>query len=361
MATSWFLSLGRTCINIDKDARRILITGGAGFIGCNSTDYFLRTGHVVTIYDNLSRHGGRSNLDWLYATHGGDRLHLIQADIRDYDSLAEAIAHARPMAVLHLAGQVAVTTSVVNPREDFEINAVGTFNVLEAVRHHAPEAALLYASTNKVYGSMDDVAIVDHDGRYAYADYPYGIPESYPLDLHSPYGCSKGAGDQYVRDYARIYGLRTLVLRQSCIYGQRQFGVEDQGWVAHFVIAAVNDRPTTIYGDGKQVRDVLHVDDLVRAYSMAIEQINKLSGEILNVGGGPENTLAVWAEFGPLLAALKGGMTPVSYGPWRPGDQRVFIADIRRAKKLLSWQPLVSPENGIEMLYEWVSANRSLF
>ena len=339
----------------------IFITGGAGFIGCNSADHFLRQGKQVTIYDNLTRKGGRSNLDWLYGEHGGDRLHLIEADIRDYDRLSMAVAEAAPEVVLHLAGQVAVTSSVVDPREDFEINALGTFNVLEAVRHGAPEAAVLYASTNKVYGGMEDVGIVQRGQRYEYADYPLGVPESFPLDFHSPYGCSKGAGDQYTRDYARIYGLRTLVLRQSCIYGQRQFGVEDQGWVAHFVIATVMGRPISIYGDGLQVRDVLHVDDLVAAYQAGIDRIDALSGEVFNLGGGPENTLAVWTEFGPLLEELAGRPVPVHYGPWRPGDQRVFVANIQRAEELLGWRPQISPREGITRLYRWVAGNPGLF
>ena len=341
--------------------QHVFITGGAGFIGCNSVDHFLARGDTVTIYDNLSRKGGRSNLDWLHTRHGGARLALIEADVRDYERLASAVAGSSPAIILHLGGQVAVTQSVVNPREDFEINALGTFNVLEAVRHHAPDAAVLYASTNKVYGGMEHVGIVRDGDRYAYADYPHGIPESFPLDFHSPYGCSKGAGDQYMRDYARIYGLRTLVLRQSCIYGQRQFGVEDQGWVAHFVIATVLNRPIAIYGDGMQVRDVLHIDDLVAAYQLGIDRIDDLRGEVLNLGGGPANTLSVWAEFGSLLEELAGRPVPVQYGAWRPGDQRVFVADIRLAEQRLGWRPQVSPAEGVRQLYEWVAANRELF
>jgi len=341
--------------------QHIFITGGAGFIGCNSADHFLQRGDTVTVYDNLSRKGGRANLAWLHERHGGERLSVTEADIRDYDRLAEAVATTAPAVVLHLAGQVAVTSSVVNPRQDFEANALGTFNVLEAVRAHAPGAAVLYASTNKVYGGMEHVGIVRQGDRYAYADYPHGIPETFPLDFHSPYGCSKGTGDQYARDYARIYGLRTLVLRQSCIYGQRQFGVEDQGWVAHFVIATVLGRPIAIYGDGMQVRDVLHIDDLIAAYQRGIERIGELRGEVLNLGGGPANTLAVWAEFGPMLEALAGHPIPVQYGPWRPGDQRVFVADIRRAEALLGWRPRVSPAEGVRRLYAWVADNGELF
>jgi len=339
----------------------VFITGGAGFIGCNSADHFLRQGQTVVIYDNLSRKGGRSNLEWLHERHGSGRLHIIAADIRDFDRLATAVSETAPDIVLHLAGQVAVTSSVVDPREDFSINALGTFNMLEAVRLHAPTAALLYASTNKVYGGMEEVRIVRNSERYAYADFPHGISESFPLDFHSPYGCSKGAGDQYTRDYARIYGLRTMVMRQSCIYGRRQFGVEDQGWVAHFVIATALDRPIAIYGDGMQVRDVLYIDDLVAAYQAGIDRIDELSGEVFNLGGGPDNTLAIWTEFGPLLEELAGRPVPVHYGPWRPGDQRVFVADIQRAERMLGWRPKVSPAEGIRRLYEWVMANPKLF
>lgn len=337
---------------------KIIITGGAGFIGCNSADHFLRQGHDVVVFDNLSRVGTPANLAWLQANHG-DRLSFIEGDIRHYEQLAQAIDGAD--VVLHLASQVAVTTSVLNPREDFEINALGTFNVVEAVRSQAPAAAVLYASTNKVYGSMAAVGVVEENGRYAYADHPHGISETYPLDFHSPYGCSKGTGDQYVLDYARIYGLRTLVFRQSCIYGQRQFGVEDQGWVAHFVIATLFNRSISIYGDGKQVRDLLHVTDLIRAYEAGLARIDDLSGTAINLGGGPQNTLSVWTEFGPLLASLVGHDVPVTHHAWRPGDQRVFIADIRKARELLGWEPQISPQEGIADLYRWVENNKALF
>lgn len=338
-----------------------LITGGAGFIGVNSANYFARQGHTITIFDNFSRKGGESNLQWLRQRHDATVLQVVRGDVRSAEDVNTAVRQSQPDVVLHLAGQVAVTTSVHNPREDFEINALGTFNVLEAVRHYAPDAAVLYASTNKVYGGMEDVAVVEEATRYAYRDFPQGIPESYPLDFHSPYGCSKGAGDQYTLDYARIYGLRTAVLRQSCIYGPRQFGVEDQGWVAHFIIAAVLERPLSIFGDGKQVRDLLHVYDLVRAYEYAIDRIDDVKGEAFNLGGGPRNTLSIWAEFGPLLARLHGREVPVSYGEWRPGDQRVFVADINKARARLGWQPELSPEQGIQQLYEWVAANPTLF
>ncbi len=337
---------------------RLFITGGAGFIGCNSADYFLQQGHDVVVFDNLSRKGGPANLAWLQARHG-ERLHFFAGDIRDYDALAAAIGGAD--AVLHLASQVAVTTSVQNPREDFEINALGTFNVLEAVRHQCPDAAVLYASTNKVYGGMAGAKVVLDNGRYRYANYEHGIPETYPLDFHSPYGCSKGAGDQYMLDYGRIYNLKTMVFRQSCIYGRRQFGVEDQGWVAHFVIATIMNRPITIYGDGKQVRDLLHVQDLIRAYELGIQKIDALRGEVFNVGGGPENTLSIWTEFGSLLAELAGHEVPIIQAGWRPGDQRVFVADIRKIGQKLGWQPTISPQQGIRDLYDWVATNPGLF
>jgi CDP-paratose 2-epimerase len=337
---------------------KFFITGGAGFIGCNSSDYFLQQGHEVTIFDNLSRKGGPANLEWLRSRHG-ERLHYVSGDIRTYDALAAAIGGAD--VVLHLASQVAVTTSVQNPREDFEINALGTFNVLEAVRQHVPDAAVLYASTNKVYGGMEGAKVVLANGRYRYAEYTHGIPETYPLDFHSPYGCSKGAGDQYMLDYARIYGLKTMVFRQSCIYGQRQFGVEDQGWVAHFVIATTKNTHITIYGDGKQVRDLLHVKDLVTAYELGIEQIETQRGEVFNVGGGPQNTLSIWTEFGPLLAELAGHEPAVTRAEWRPGDQRVFVADIRKIRSQLGWQPTISPPKGIRDLYNWVTENPDLF
>ncbi|HSG17812.1 MAG TPA: NAD-dependent epimerase/dehydratase family protein [Anaerolineae bacterium] len=337
---------------------KMFITGGAGFVGCNCADHFLGQGHEVVIYDNLSRAGGPANLAWLQGRHDR-RLRFIQGDVRDAKLLATSMQGAE--AVLHLASQVAVTTSVENPREDFEINAWGTFNVLEAVRHQAPEAAFLYASSNKVYGGMESVKVVDEGGRYAFADFVQGIPENFPLDFHSPYGCSKGAGDQYTIDYARIYGLRTVSLRQSCIYGRRQFGVEDQGWVAHFVIAAALGRPITIYGDGRQVRDLLHVSDLVQAYELCIRHIDRLKGQALNLGGGPDNTITIWSEFGPLLAALLGRQVEVRFDDWRPGDQKVFVANIARAANWLGWRPTVTPAAGIGDLYEWVRANPELF
>jgi CDP-paratose 2-epimerase len=338
---------------------KIFITGGAGFIGANSAAHFLAQGHQVTLFDNLTRIGGQANLDWLSTVPGQANLTFVKGDIRDYAALAAAIPGAD--VVLHLASQVAVTLSVQNPREDFEINALGTFNVLEAVRHHAPQAVFIYASTNKVYGGLEDLQIQEQADRYVYADQPQGVDEHRPLDFHSPYGCSKGAGDQYALDYARIYGLRTVVFRQSCIYGPRQFGVEDQGWVAHFVIAAAKGRPITIYGNGKQVRDLLHVQDLIRAYELGIQKIDQVSGQAFNLGGGAANSLSIWREFGPLLEKLKGAPVVARLEKWRPGDQRVFISNNGKALALLGWRPQISPAQGIQQLYEWVSHNLLLF
>ncbi len=340
-------------------SRNYLVTGGAGFIGSNFVSRLLERGESVTIYDNLSRSGAPKNLLWLEKKFGKDSFRLVVGDIRDAALLAETARNADVVA--HLAGQVAVTTSVTDPREDFECNALGTFNALEAARLSHRNPIFLFASTNKVYGGMEDVPVVEEATRWRYADLRGGCPETQPLDFHSPYGCSKGTGDQYVRDYARIYGLRSVVFRQSCIYGPRQFGVEDQGWLAWMMIAAVTGRQITIYGDGKQVRDVLHVDDLVNAYDLAVEKIDRAGGQIYNMGGGPRNVLAVWAEFGPLLEKLLGHQIPVQHADWRPGDQRVFYADTSKAKNELGWEPKIDLEEGIERLYKWVSENKELF
>jgi len=338
---------------------RYLVTGGVGFIGSNYVHRLLQRGAEVVVYDNLSRPGAAANLEWLRGERVTGRLALEVADVRDADRLAHAAGEAD--VVVHLAGQVAVTTSVENPREDFEVNAVGTFNVLEGARRSPRKPVVLYASTNKVYGGMEGVGVEEEAGRYRYSERPFGVDEGQPLDFHSPYGCSKGCGDQYVRDFHRIYGLRTVVLRQSCIFGPRQFGVEDQGWVAWFAIAAVTGRPITVFGDGKQVRDLLHVDDLCRCYDLAVERVDRVAGRVYNVGGGPANTLSVWHELGPMLEGLVGRPLPVRWGPWRPGDQRVFVSDIRRAAAELGWRPQVGVAEGVRRLVSWVQGNRHLF
>ncbi len=338
----------------------VLVVGGAGFIGTNTVAAFLRKGHRVRIFDNLSRTGTELNIQWLKDEFGADAFKIYRGDIRtDLEMLKEAMEGAE--AVIHLAAQVAVTTSVAKPREDFEINALGTFNVLETARLMEPKPIVVYASTNKVYGGMETVAVHEHNNRWEYRDLPGGVPETQLLDFHSPYGCSKGAAEQYVRDYHRIYGLRTVVMRQSCIYGPRQFGIEDQGWVAWFIIAAVMGRPITIYGDGKQVRDILHVEDLMNAYDLAVEKNNIARGKVYNLGGGPDNVMSIWAEFRPKLERYIGGTIEVARGDWRPGDQRVFYADITKAEKELGWKPNINVEDGVQKLFEWVKENKNLF
>ena len=336
---------------------RYLITGGAGFIGSNYAHRLLARGEDVTIFDNLSRNGTEKNLEWLYAEHGKHAFEFIQGDVRDEKAIEEAILGKQ--VIVHLAAQVAVTTSVTDPREDFEINALGTFNTLEAARKTNTKPILLYASTNKVYGGMENVRVKEESTRYAYMDFTQGIDESYPLDFHSPYGCSKGCGDQYVRDYQRMYGIRTIVFRQSCIYGTRQFGIEDQGWLAWFVIATVHNKPITIYGDGKQVRDVLFVEDLLNAYDSAIANIDQAAGQVFNVGGGAANTISVWKEFAPLLEKELGKKIPTTVSTWRPGDQKIYVSDINKAKTILKWQPKVGVEEGISRLVEWVESIQS--
>lgn len=339
--------------------KNYFITGGAGFIGSNYVSRLLERGEKVIIYDNLSRAGSTRNLAWLQGKYGEKAFQLIEGDVRDAELLTVSIHSAD--VIVHLAAQVAVTTSVTNPREDFEINAQGTFNVLEAARLSERNPVFLYASTNKVYGGMEDVQVVEDATRWKYANLPLGCPETQPLDFHSPYGCSKGSGDQYVRDYARIYGLPTLVMRQSCIYGPRQFGVEDQGWVAWMIIAAVTGRPLTIYGDGKQIRDILNVDDLLNAYDAGIDRIAAVKGQVYNLGGGPANTMSIWTEFGPLLEKMLGKPVPVQRSDWRPGDQKVFVADIRKAERDLGWKPKVGVSEGVGVLFEWVKENKNLF
>jgi CDP-paratose 2-epimerase len=337
---------------------KYLVTGGAGFIGCNAAQRWMERGHEVVVLDDLSRRGADRNLEWL-RTRG--RFTFERVDIRDAAALDAALArHHDSKVILHLAAQVAVTTSVTDPRTDFEVNALGTFNLLESVRRHLPSASLLYASTNKVYGGLEQVGVVLRDGRHGFRERPQGISEDEPLDFHSPYGCSKGAADQYVRDYARIYGLRTAVFRQSCIYGYRQFGVEDQGWVAWFTIAAVTGQPITIYGDGRQVRDLLFVDDLCDAYDAAVDRIDRVSGQVFNLGGGPNNTLSL-LELVEALERLTGQPLRPALAEWRPGDQPVFVADIRRASLALGWTPRIGVQAGVERLYRWVVENRQLF
>ena len=341
------------------DRYRFLVTGGAGFIGANLAARLLQNGAHVTILDNLSRPGALSNVEWLKTLAENARLTFIQGDLNNAEKVKQACDGAT--CIFHFAGQVAVTTSVVDPRKDFMDNALGTLNVLEAARGSGCDPVVIYSSTNKVYGELDEAEFKEGAMRYEYTDRPNGIAESQPLDFHSPYGCSKGAADQYVHDYARIYGLRTIVMRQSCIYGYRQFGIEDQGWLAWFIIAALKDRPITIYGDGKQVRDILFIDDLLDAYEAAVAQTQKTAGRIYNIGGGVKNTMSVWTEFGPILESLLGRPIKVSMKDWRPGDQRIYVSDIRMAKRDLGWEPKVSVQDGVGRLFDWMKSNQALF
>ncbi len=335
--------------------RTVVITGGAGFIGVNAAEGFIRDGWQVILFDNLSRKGTDLNLRYLQQRFPTE-CEFVLGDIRyDYSSLLHAVGRAE--LVLHLAAQVAVTTSIARPMEDFEINARGTFNVLEAIRESGNKPLVIYSSTNKVYGGMTDLAYVKDVTRYGFRDFPQGIAEDCHLDFHSPYGCSKGAADQYVHDYWRIYGIPSVVFRQSCIYGQRQFGVEDQGWVAWFSIAALLQRPITIYGDGRQLRDVLHVDDLVAAYKCAAADPAHAAGGIYNVGGGPSRTLSLLE----LLAFLEQRLAkkiPVSHAEPRAGDQPVFVADIRTIERELGWRPTIDPPAGVGLLLDWICQNR---
>jgi CDP-paratose 2-epimerase len=332
-----------------------LITGGCGFVGTNLVDALLARGWDVVILDNLSRVGSKRNLAWLRSRHGDFRF--VQVDIRDAEGVARLVREVRPRVVAHLAGQVAMTKSIEDPRLDFEVNALGTLNVLEAVRLHSPDSIVLYSSTNKVYGSLEHLRYEETETRYVLPDYPDGLDENLPLDGHSPYACSKLAADQYVRDYHRTYGIRTVVFRHSSMYGGRQFPTYDQGWIGWFCLKALeqggsNERPFAIHGNGKQVRDVLHADDLIRVYLAAVERIDRAAGQVYNIGGGVENSLSLLELFSELerLTGHKIRFTPLE---WRPADQKVFIADFRKAVQDLSWKPLVNKQEGLLHMLQW--------
>ncbi|MCK4665395.1 GDP-mannose 4,6-dehydratase [Candidatus Dependentiae bacterium] len=337
---------------------KMLITGGAGFIGSNTANFYLEKGNEVIIFDNLSRKGTEKNLQWLLKKY--ENLKFIKGSIVNYEELREICANNKFDACFHFAAQVAVTTSVTDPRPDFMVNALGSFNILEALRETGQDCPIIYTSTNKVYGEMTDIKVRDTGKRYEYEDYDKGIPENYPLDFHSPYGCSKGSGDQYFIDYARIYGLKTVIFRQSCIYGQRQFGNEDQGWVAHFIISAIKDKPLTIYGNGKQIRDILHIDDLINLYDLWIKNIEKVSGQAFNIGGGSNNTISL-LELISILETQLNKKIKYNFADWRPGDQKVYVSNIARIGDVLNWKPEINIKNGIEKLINWIQDNPTLF
>ncbi|HTI88698.1 MAG TPA: GDP-mannose 4,6-dehydratase [Alphaproteobacteria bacterium] len=334
--------------------QRVLVTGGCGFIGSNIADALASRGDQVFILDNLSRRGTEQNAEWLRKRHG-NRIAIEVADVRNEKVLRSMVKEST--SVLHLAAQVAVTTSLDNPREDFEVNGGGTLGVLEAVRQHNPWVPVILASTNKVYGKLlDDWAIKLCRDRYVPCELRLveGVAESAPLDFYSPYGCSKGTADQYVRDYARVFGMRTVVLRMSCIYGPRQFGNEDQGWIAHFLIKAIRGEPITIYGDGYQVRDGLYIDDAVNAWLAALDRIDVTRGRVFNLGGGPPNATSL-REMMALIEDLRGQAPDVRYGPWRPGDQPWYVSNIRAIGEALGWAPRMSLRDGVRKLERWLA------
>jgi CDP-paratose 2-epimerase len=339
-------------------AKPVLITGGSGFIGSNLAHRLLAGGERVLILDNLSREGVEQNYQWLRAEHG-DRVELEVADTRDEAAVARAVAKAS--AVYHFAAQVAVTTSLADPRTDFEVNALGALNVLEAMRALRTPPPLIFTSTNKVYGSLGNVPLRERAARHEPEDDTLrarGIDESQNLDFYSPYGCSKGTADQYVLDHARTFGLPAVVFRMSCIYGPHQFGTEDQGWVAHFLIQAMEERAITLYGDGKQVRDILFVEDLVNAMLAARRHIGELAGQAFNIGGGPENTTSL-LELMELIAELRGEAPQIAWGDWRPGDQRYYVSNFEKFRSATGWAPRIGVDEGVRKLHAWLQTSRT--
>jgi CDP-paratose 2-epimerase len=336
-----------------------LITGGAGFVGTNLAERILAEGERVIVFDNLSRAGVEENLNWLTHRHGS-AVSVEIADVRDRDRLARVVRSAT--RVFHLAAQVAVTTSLDEPVHDAEVNLLGTINLLEAARACPTPPKVVFTSTNKVYGNLEDVELRDRGTRYEPADpqiLGHGIGEARPLSFCTPYGCSKGSADQYVVDYAHSYHLPTVVFRMSCIYGPHQFGTEDQGWVAHFLIRALHGEPITVYGDGKQVRDVLYVDDLVDAFLRAADEAQWLAGRAFNIGGGAANCVSL-RELLALIGVLRGKPPAVEVGPWRRGDQRYFVSDTRAFAAATGWRASVSPQDGVRALRDWLASERGL-
>jgi CDP-paratose 2-epimerase len=341
-----------------QSSDRILITGGSGFVGTNLAHRLLSAGRPVLLFDNLARPGVEQNLRWLRDTHG-DLVQVIISDIRNAQAVHQAVQQSSE--VFHFAAQVAVTTSLTDPIEDFEVNARGTLNVLEAIRAQPTPPPLVFTSTNKVYGALTDVGLRCRNLRHEPTDPTLrqtGVSESRPLDFHSPYGCSKGTADQYVLDYARTYGIPSIVFRMSCIYGAHQFGTEDQGWVAHFLIQALEGRPITLYGDGRQVRDILSVDDLVNAFLLAQEHMATQTGQAFNIGGGPQNTVSL-LELLDLIGELLGRKPDFRFDEWRTGDQRYYVSDTRKFEAATGWKPCTSIPDGLECLLRWLVDTRS--
>ena len=333
-----------------------LVTGGCGFLGSNIASRLIEAGEQLTVADNLSRTGSTRNLAWL-RDHGP--FDFVALDVSDAPMVDELVARVRPDAVLHLAGQVAMTTSLADPRLDFEVNTIGSLNVLEAVRAHCPDAAIIYSSSNKVYGELGSVRLEEADRRYVAPDHPDGIDETVPLEFCTPYGCSKGAADQYLLDYARVYGLKTVVFRHSTIYGGRQFATIDQGWVGWFCSKAIEatreaaTEPFSISGSGKQVRDVLYIDDAIDVYLAAAERADSVAGQAFNIGGGIDNSSSLLELFDRLERLTETNLH-YSAGPWRAHDQRFFVADCAKALRLLDWRPRTDIESGVSHTLDWV-------
>jgi CDP-paratose 2-epimerase len=345
----------KKALSLSSDERPIVITGGAGFIGSNLADALLGDGEAVRVVDNLSRAGVQKNLSWLQERHG-DKLQIALVDIREAQAVDDALADAA--AVFHFAAQTAVTTSLGDPVDDFEVNARGTLNVLEALRKAGHKAPLIFSSTNKVYGGLGDLRLVEVEGRHVPSDElirTRGINEDRKLDFCTPYGCSKGVADQYVLDYARSFDLPTAVLRMSCIYGPRQFGTEDQGWVAHFLIRALKSEHITIYGDGKQVRDVLHVQDAVAAYRAVLANIGKVRGRAFNLGGGPRNAVSLNMVLRE-IEQITDNTLSVSRDDWREGDQLYFVAETSRLEAELGWHAKIGWRDGLRDLADWLGS-----
>jgi CDP-paratose 2-epimerase len=340
-------------------SRRTLITGGAGFVGTNLADRILGDGEDerVIVFDNLSRAGVEENLRWLTRRHGS-AVDVEIADIRDARAVESALKASD--RAFHLAAQVAVTRSLDDPVADVDVNLRGTINLLEAARTRTTPVPIVFTSTNKVYGGLDDLRLAEGASRYEPVDpviLGHGVGEWRALSFSTPYGCSKGAADQYVVDYAHSYGIPTVVFRMSCIYGPHQFGTEDQGWVAHFLIRALEDRPITIFGDGKQVRDVLYVEDLVDALLRAEDDAERLAGRAFNIGGGARNTLSL-LELLALIGEVRGREPAVEFGPWRAGDQRYFVSDTGAFVAATGWHPRVAPSEGVRTLAAWLATFR---
>lgn len=341
-----------------------LITGGCGFVGSNLASSLLEDGNEILVLDNLSRYGSSGNLEWLRNSFGAD-WHFSQSDIRDEKAVSEVIKLFKPDVIAHLAGQVAMTTSIQNPRLDFEVNTMGSLNVLEAVRHYSPESIILYSSTNKVYGDLAWVRYEETDTRYIIPDFPQGFDESIPLTFHSPYGCSKGAADQYMQDYARMFDLRTVVFRHSSMYGGRQYATYDQGWIGWFCQKAVEEKtnkkigkkttPFTISGNGKQVRDVLNSNDIIKIYKKAADKIQLLKGKVFNVGGGLKNSLSI-LELLNFLEQYLDIKLKYTNNLFRKSDQKVFIADNSKLFSLLNFEPDMNYDKGLSEMIEWVES-----